>query len=487
MSSDSAPESTAGPKPISPATRRRLQQCFEHATRNSTKGDYDYANNLFTQCVVGDPGNLIYLQNFLGNLQKKYNNNKKGGKLAGLKGAGTKALIKKCLAKKDWHGVIKSGCDMLALNPWDTSTLTAMAKACEELDHEEGQLFCLRTALDAHPKDPEVNRLAGLALERMGQFDQAIACWRRVELAKPGDEEAQRMIGNLTINKTIQQGHYEEKVAGYETSNESSTSAKPKKAADTGPKLTPEQQIKGAIARDPAEISNYLKLADLYEHAGRLDDAESTLNTALDASGGGDLGIRERIEDLQMVRGRHQVEVAEKRAAAEKTAEAIGLLKRVKSDVNQTELTIYAARCERTPGNPALEHELGLRLKRTGKYNEAIQHLQAARSDVKRKAAVLVELGECFHHIKQYKLAMTNYLQAVEASSERDLETKKLALYRAGKLATGLRDLDTAETHLTALAELDFGYKDVGGLLDKLNRLRDKESENEEEAEEEEA
>jgi len=451
-----------------------LQQCFEHATRNSTKGDYDYANNLFTQCVVGDPGNLIYLQNFLGNLQKKYNNNKKGGKLASLKGAGSKALIKKCLAKKDWQGVIKSGCDMLALNPWDTTTLTAMARACEELEHEECQLFCLRTALDAHPKDPDVNRLAGLTLERMGQFDQAIACWRRVELAKPGDDEAQRKIGNLTINKTIQQGHYEEKVAGYETSDDSSAPPGPKKTADTRPQQTLEQQIKGAIARDPAEISNYLKLADLYQNGGQLDEAEATLNTALDASGGGEMAARERIEDLQMLRGRQQIEVAEKRAAAEKTAEAVGLLKRVKADVNRTELTIYAARCERTPGKPGLEHELGLRLKRAGQYNEAIQHLQAARSDAKHKAALLLELGECFHHIKQYKLAMTNYLLAVEASSERDQETKKLALYRAGKLAMGLRDLEMAEIHLTALAELDFGYKDVPDCLDKLNRLRDK-------------
>ena len=122
MPPDEQSDSPAGRQPISPGKRRRLQQSFEHASRNSVQGNFDYATEMFTQCVVGDPGNLIYAQSFLGNLQKKYNNNKKGGKLAGLKGAGSKASIKKAVAKKDWPAVIKSGCDLLALNPWDTST-----------------------------------------------------------------------------------------------------------------------------------------------------------------------------------------------------------------------------------------------------------------------------------------------------------------------------------------------------------------------------
>ena len=47
-----------------------------------------------------------------------------------------------------------------------------------------------------------------------------------------------------------------------------------------------------------------------------------------------------------------------------------------------------------------------------------------------------------------------------------------LALYRAGKLAMGLKDLATAEQYLTELAGLDFGYRDIAECLDKLNRLR---------------
>jgi hypothetical protein len=53
------------------------------------------------------------------------------------------------------------------------------------------------------------------------------------------------------------------------------------------------------------------------------------------------------------------------------------------------------------------------------------------------------------------------------------LDTKKLALYRAGVLAAELGDRDRAEKHLTQLAAIDFGYRDVADRLDKLAALRD--------------
>ena len=42
----------------------------------------------------------------------------------------------------------------------------------------------------------------------MGQFDQAISCWQRVEKAKPLDEEAHKAIAQLSVERTIHQGGY---------------------------------------------------------------------------------------------------------------------------------------------------------------------------------------------------------------------------------------------------------------------------------------
>jgi tetratricopeptide (TPR) repeat protein len=85
-----------------------------------------------------------------------------------------------------------------------------------------------------------------------------------------------------------------------------------------------------------------------------------------------------------------------------------------------------------------------------------------------------VDLGECFQKIEQYKLALSHYEQAIELSGEQQQgsEMGKLALYRAGVLATGLRELDRAEQHLTELAGRDFSFRDVAQRLDNLNKLR---------------
>jgi tetratricopeptide (TPR) repeat protein len=141
--------------------------------------------------------------------------------------------------------------------------------------------------------------------------------------------------------------------------------------------------------------------------------------------------------------------------------------------LNRTELEVYRSRSDRYPDNASLRFELALRLQRAKNYAEAIKVYQQAMADTKRKAAIHLGLGECFQGIKQFKLAASNFDQAVAASSDREPDQKKIALYRAGKLALFMKNLEVAEKYLTELAGLDFGYKDVSELLDKLNQLRD--------------
>jgi tetratricopeptide (TPR) repeat protein len=442
-----------------------LQTTFEHASKNAAQGQYDYATDLLTQCVIGDPGNVIYTRAFLDNLFKKYNNNKKGSNLAGLQGLGVQGQIKKASMSKDWAGVIKSGMEMLKLNPWHVATLTQMAAACEEMHLDDCQLAYLKSALDANPKDPDVNRLCGRALARMGHYDQAISCWHRVEQAKPGDEEAQRAVADLAVEKTIMKGGYDD----AETSQQVMATKAGEREGQV--QLTPEQALEAAIKKNPGEITNYVELAELYGRSDKFDAAEEVLNRALAASGG-ELGIRERLEDTQLRRGRADLAIAERLAETEKTKEAVDLAKKKRHELNRVETDIFRSRADRYPNNLKLRYELGLRLKRAGQYSEAIQCFQSARADNKIAADVYLELGECFYHIKQYKLSLSSYGTAVETISEREIEKRKLALYRCGTLAYLMKDLDLAEKHLTDVASLDFGFKDVAKWLEKIAQAR---------------
>jgi tetratricopeptide (TPR) repeat protein len=455
---------------ISPAKRKILQQQFEHGSKSAAKGDFDYACEMFSKCVAGDPGNVIYVQNFLGNLFRKYNNNKTGAKMASIRGAGAKGSMKKAAMQKNWHGVIEAGLEFLKLNPWDVPTLSALADACDHLEFDQCRVAYLRAALDADIKDPETNRLLGRALDKVGDYDGAIRCWQRVLAAKALDDEARKGVANAQVKRTIEGAGYDH--AETSTDVMADKQAQAERLGQAGPQISPEQILERAIKKNPEDVSKYIELADLHTRHERYDQAEQVLLKALEVSGGA-LHVREQLEDARLRKLREQVSIAEKRAAADQTDDARALLRKYREELNHVELEIYRNRCDRYPSNLAYKYELGVRLQRAGQASEAIKILQEARADPQRKGEVLLALGECFQQIKQFKLAVSNYEQALEAIAERNVELKKRALYRAGSLALNLKNLEAAESWLTMLAGIDFTYRDVPELLDKIRRLRE--------------
>ena len=76
-----------------------------------------------------------------------------------------------------------------------------------------------------------------------------------------------------------------------------------------------------------------------------------------------------------------------------------------------------------------------------GQYNEAIALFQQAKSEPRRRGLCLLALGQCFQRIKQNRLAMTHYEQAISEIPERDETNHRQALYLAGKMAADLKDL----------------------------------------------
>jgi len=469
-----ASESTPSDASPSDAKRKRLQQCFEHANRQMAheKYDFDYVTDLFTQCVVGDPANCIYAQSLLANLKKKYNNNKRGSNLAFIKGAGPRAMVKKAMLQKDWDAVIRSGVEALKLNPWDSSTLLSMAAAAEEKGYQEVQMIYLKAALDGNPKAPEVLRACAQALAKRRQFDQAIVLWHRLEEVCPGDEEAARAIANLSVEKTIAKAGLDQKDPSrgrFAKEGQSQLQAATVEDSDI-------ERLEKAIAKKPQELANYLELADLYIRDEQYAKAEETLAKAFEVSGG-DVSVRERWEDAQLRCLRQQLSQAEKDAQKDEQSKA--RYKQLKKEFLRKELEVYRHRAERFPSNLGFKYDLGLRYQANAMYNEAIKEFQQAKNDSRRKGLCMLHLAQCFQQIHQPRLAMSSYQAAVEEIPDRDEENKKTALYQAGRLAMSLQQLDTAERYLNRLAEMDFGFKDVATLLEKIAKMRE-EGQNEE-------
>jgi tetratricopeptide (TPR) repeat protein len=448
-----ADERTQGREPLSAAKRKRLEKVFEHASKKaSTSNDFDYCTELLTQCVLGDPGNINYVRAYVENLQKKYGNNKKGSPFAQFQAFGTRGSLKKALAAEQWDDVIKHGLKILTFNPWDTGSLTGMASAAAKQNDRDCEMFYLKCAAASNPKDPIVCRLYAIALGERGMFDQAISWWHRVEEAVPEDDEARRAIGVLTVQKARSRGEFDD----------DDTARKIRSRQQQQEEATFEQRMLRKIEQEPRNLANYLELSQAYLNEERYDDAEQILAKAYEISDK-DPDIREKWEDAQLRHLRQRIA---------STADP-KLKKKLQHSYFERDMQFCKNRVDRYPNNLAFKYELGYRYKLTKRYTEAIQELQVAKNDPRRKGVCMLVLGECFQAIQQYRLAMTHYEAAIQEIPDRDAENKKKALYRAGRLAMGLKDIDAAERHLTTLAGLDFTYKDISALLDKISRLRD--------------
>jgi tetratricopeptide (TPR) repeat protein len=473
---DQVPQQPGKREPLTPAVRKRLQKCFDHATKQMAQENYDYAADLLTQCVQGDPGNNIYVQNYLANLQKKYNNNRKGSPLAQFKERAARSAVKKAQTQEDWNEVINKGLAVLRVNPWDVPTLTSMSLACqalangctdkaEALGYLESELAYLKVALEPNFKDAEVNLALGKALGRRGLYDQAVSALHRVEQARPDDEEVKRAISVFLVEKARARKEFAAEEEPAKKAQRLSATPAQHEASET-------EKLRQKIARNPDEISTYIELAQFYLNGDQYKEAEEILAQAVKASHD-DPEVADQLAEAQLRRLRSGLVQAEKHfketgGEAEKTA-----VKQIRREIVEKELEVYKTRCQRYPSNLLFRFELGVRYYLKGDYGAAIKEFQQARNDPRRRGDCMLELGKSFYHIKQYRLAMSHYESAIEDIPDREADKKKEAFYRAGRLAYALGDLEHAEKHLSALAAMDFAYRDVSALLDKIAQTRE--------------
>lgn len=160
----------------------------------------------------------------------------------------------------------------------------------------------------------------------------------------------------------------------------------------------------------------------------------------------------------------------EKTADAAKRAEIKANFEKTKTEYDAKNMELAQFRIQRHPGHAGYHYEYGVLLQRQRQIKEAIGEFQQAKADQTRKAECLLALGQCFQMIKQDKLAMTHYQEAIELLPEGD--NKKKTLYLAAKLAFELKNYDKAEEYGHQLAAIDFAYKDLGDLLDKVAQMR---------------
>ena len=466
------PDDQNGLAYISPEMKARLQECYTKGNEMMSQGSHDYATEMFIQCLLGDPSNIVYIQAYVLNLRRKYNDNKKGNSMAFLRSTGARSALKTASARKNWDNVLKNGAEMLKINPWDASTFAAMGRACLEMDLPLAGLAYYKLAVESSPNDVEINRTSARALEEMEEFDQAIACWNRVLKVKPNDEEARKSIGDLMIEKTIRVGKYAE----GETSKKSTVQHREKVQNieyEEREKLSPEEQFEKAVRKNPDDVALYVDRADYLFQSNQIKEAENIWLRLLKVQDKPEfqlrlIEVRQRrlMEELNKIK--HNFNTSDKPEVKEKLKP---IFSAKKQELENITIKMHTMRVEQNPGNSSYRFDMGNVYQSQGRFKEAIAEYQAAKADLSLQGECLLALGQCFQQIKQYKLALTHYQQAIEAIAGGG-DAKKKALYLAARLAYGLKDYEKADDLASQLAAIDFSYKDIGELLDKIAEKR---------------
>ena len=461
MASNEPPQAAApgpsGRKPLPPGKRKRLDKLFEMASQKAataqTQHDFDYITSLLIECVVGDPGNQICIRAYIENLQKKYNNNRRGAPMAKIMELGARNGLKKALAQQQWDEAIRFGAKVLAVNPWDSDVLKGMALAANRSGDRDCELYYTMSAVKGSPKDPSCNRQHAIALAERGLLDDAMVFWRRVEEIHPTDEEAKRNIAALLVQKARSTGKFDE---DHETVRKAKLRAQKEKESSV------EKTLREKLDEEPQNLKLHLELSQIYLNEERYDKADEVLAKAFELSDG-DQEVLETWEDTQLRRLRQRI--ARTKDEDDRRALERQYLKK--------EVEVYERRVQRHPGDLRLRYELGDRYYRTKRYDDAIKELQIAKNDPRRRGLCLLALAKCFTQIKQFPLAEYHFEAAIQAIPDRDVENRKEALRLASKLALHQLKVEAATKYLSALAAMDYTYKDTATLLDKLAKLRE--------------
>src|SRR5207249_2783633 len=102
-----------------------------------------------------------------------------------------------------------------------------------------------------------------------------------------------------------------------------------------------------------------------------------------------------------------------------------------------------------------------------GQIDEAIRELQLARSDPRQLWRSLLYLGYCFKGRHNWKLAQRNFEEALKSLPGSEDTVRKEVLFQLAQGFADDGDLPRAIELGYELANLEFGYRDIGHLLDE--------------------
>lgn len=461
----------SAPRRTSPEQAQIAAGQFERAQEAVTAGNLDYAIGLLTSCCKLDPSRLVYRQTLRRIVKNRFQDNQRGGWLAWLWNLPARWRLKRLLREEAYLAALECAETILARNPWDAGAHIDIASAAEGLELYEVAAWAIEQVRAQQPENVALLEQLAHLYEKQELFAKAKACWEQIRKLEPDHPGAPGKLAELAAGETIQRGRYHQVVANRESARnvvEEPTTPMP---CELTPLEEPDRprdaaaNLRRKIAKDPRRREHYLALAALYRAAGDLAAATAILEQGLEPTGAAP-ELRVELLAHQIEPFRQQLADVTARLEAEPgNQELLDLRAHLRKEINSRELDLFQLRAERTPHDLRNRYELGVRLLRAGRVEEAIVELRQSQVDDRQRWQSLLFLGHCFKAKGNGPQAIRHFQAALVAMPPEEMTGRKEALYLLACLHAEAGDLGSAIRVGGELKDLDSTFRDIRQLL----------------------
>ncbi len=448
--------------------KQKAQSFFQYGNDAAAKGSVDYAVQMYREALKLQPDNLVFRQALRATVRKKFNHDpSKVGRLAAARVQPVRLRVRAAKAKGQWAHVLDICEEAYVYNPWDVSTTRDASEAATQLGYHQLAQWLLESVV-AQATDADFFRNLAQVYQQNENFQKAIQCWERVKQLDPTDETAKRQMNALSASATIARSGLNEALGKRMARPTTPDTFAPDVEEVKAQTMTPEGRLLKEIEDQPDRPGPYLQLADAFRSRNKLDEAERILARGLKMLPA-DTVLQSVYGEVQVSRLQRAIEKQTKLCQERPNDEAAGTkLEQLQNYLNEYEAKEFRRRVALDPDDLKLQYELGLRLARVGRHDEAIAAFQQARQSTSLRGQALHQSGLSFEATGVMKLAERSYLDALKETDPADRSTLNALHYRLGRVAEAQGNTREAEEHYNEVAANDYGYLDVAQRLRNL-------------------
>ena len=229
------------------------------------------------------------------------------------------------------------------------------------------------------------------------------------------------------------------------------------------------EETQKRMEEQPENLAYVRKMADLYMQKGDYDNAQKSLEKAMEKEGG-DPSLQKMLGDVKIKRV--DVRLKELKAEIEKNPGDAQIKQQMVELQTQRDL-LNMEEAERRvrsyPNDLSFRYELAVLYYKKGRINEALEQFQTSQRSPQLQIMSLNYLGLCFREQKMHDLAINQFQKAEKASVLMD-NNKKEIIYNLGETYEQMGKKDEAMVQFKKLYEVDINYRDVSKKLQTLSQ-----------------